>query len=169
MAKTVKKSTKAEAKKSSKEKAKPKKAVEAKPEKKAKEPAAKKEKSAAPKKEVSEKPAKKSAAPKVIVEIEKPAAVVKPPAVAKIGKREKAALAAIEKTTADELKKWTDYKQKYGAEKALPYSMSSVYEAGKPLQHKVLGWGYIINVQNDRLEVLFENGPKMLISNYKSS
>ena len=168
MAKTVKKSTKVESKNSSKEKAKPKKAVEAKPEKKAKEVVAKKEKEAAPKKEVVAKAPKKTAAPADPAETEKVVAA-KAPAVPKIGKREKAALAAIEKTTADELKKWTDYKQKYGSEKALPYSMSSVYEAGKPLQHKVLGWGYIINVQNDRLEVLFENGPKMLISNYKSS
>ena len=33
---------------------------------------------------------------------------------------------------------------------------------------KVLGWGFILKNDNDRLEVLFETGIRMLISNYKS-
>jgi hypothetical protein len=65
--------------------------------------------------------------------------------------------------------KWIDLKNKYGKEKAVPYSMSSQYRAMQPIQHKVLGWGYIFYVLNDRLEVLFEQGVKHLISNYKSS
>jgi hypothetical protein len=65
--------------------------------------------------------------------------------------------------------KWMDLKNKYGKEKAVPYSMSAQYRAMQPIQHKVLGWGYIFYVLNDRLEVLFEQGVKHLISNYKSS
>jgi hypothetical protein len=165
MAKTAKKTTKVESKSSSKEKVKP----EAKSEKKAvakKETAPKKD--AAAKKETPIEAKKEKPAKKPVNEADQSMEAAAPP-VPKIGKREKAARAAIEKTNAEELKKWTDYKQKYGSEKAVPYSMAAVYESGQPLQHKVLGWGYIINVQNDRLEVLFESGPKMLISNYKAS
>lgn len=105
--------------------------------------------------EISEKPNKAAKG-------EKPAKTPK----VKVEKKSKAKLAA-EKNQVDELKKWSDYKNKYGGEKAQAYSMSSTYEAGTPLMHKVLGWGFIIQVQNDRLEVLFETGSKVLISNYK--
>jgi hypothetical protein len=46
--------------------------------------------------------------------------------------------------------------------------MSAQFEANRPIQHKVLGWGFVLNNDNDRLEVLFEQGVKMLISNYKT-
>jgi len=46
--------------------------------------------------------------------------------------------------------------------------MSDVFEALKPINHKVLGWGFVLTNENNRLEVLFENGIKVLISNYKS-
>jgi hypothetical protein len=36
------------------------------------------------------------------------------------------------------------------------------------LMHKVLGWGFVLSNLNDRLEVLFKDGIKVLISNYKS-
>ncbi len=69
---------------------------------------------------------------------------------------------------ADEKAKWTDLSRKFGKEKGLTYKMSESYPASAPLQHKVLGWGYILTNENDRLEVLFEHGIRMLISNYKS-
>jgi urease alpha subunit len=47
------------------------------------------------------------------------------------------------------------------------YSMRNEYEAKTPIQHKVLGWGYILSNKNDRLEVLFKDGIRFLISNYK--
>ena len=74
---------------------------------------------------------------------------------------------ATEKQLTEDVQKWSDYKDKYGHDKAPSYSMSGVFEPKTCLQHKVLGWGYILSVQNDRLEVLFETGPKILISNYK--
>lgn len=95
---------------------------------------------------------------------EKPAKAPKAP---KAPKPKSAKALAAEKAIADENRKWADLRDKHASEKAPAYSMSSVYEANKPLQHKVLGWGYIVSVQNDRLEVLFEQGTKLLISNYK--
>lgn len=134
------------------------------------EPKAKK--AVAPKAEKAPKAAKAvKEAPEADVEVADDAAPVEKPAKApkapKPPKPKSAKALAAEKAIADENKKWADLKDKHASEKAAPYSMSSVYESNKPLQHKVLGWGYIVSVQNDRLEVLFETGTKLLISNYK--
>jgi len=69
---------------------------------------------------------------------------------------------------ADEKAKWAELNKKYAKETALNYKMTEIYPALAPLEHKVLGWGYILSNENDRLEVLFENGIRMLISNYKN-
>lgn len=68
----------------------------------------------------------------------------------------------------DEKAKWAELNKKYGKEKALTYKMTETYPSLVPLQHKVLGWGFILTNDNDRLEVLFETGIRMLISNYKN-
>lgn len=68
----------------------------------------------------------------------------------------------------DEKAKWTELNKKFGKEKAITYKMTESYPSLIPLQHKVLGWGYVLTNENDRLEVLFENGIRMLISNYKT-
>ncbi len=68
----------------------------------------------------------------------------------------------------DEKAKWAELNKKYGRDKALTYKMTESYPSLAPLQHKVLGWGFILTNENDRLEVLFENGIRMLISNYKN-
>ena len=69
----------------------------------------------------------------------------------------------------DEKAKWIELNKRHSKDKALPYKMTDKYDSLQPLQHKVLGWGFILSNENDRLEVLFENGIKMLISNYKPS
>ena len=63
---------------------------------------------------------------------------------------------------------WASLKEKSKAIKPVPYKMRERYEARGPIQHKVLGWGYILTNQNDRLEILFQDGIKFLISNYKA-
>jgi hypothetical protein len=68
---------------------------------------------------------------------------------------------------ADEKAKWQELNKRHGKDKAETYKMTATFEALKPIQHKVLGWGFVLTNENDRLEVLFENGIKMLISNYK--
>lgn len=67
-----------------------------------------------------------------------------------------------------EADKWKELNNKLKSQKARSYSMKEVYEAHIPIQHKVLGWGVILSVQNDRLEVLFQDGIKFLISNYQT-
>lgn len=89
-------------------------------------------------------------------------------------KKEKKSAAAVKAAAAaaaalnEEQKKWAELKEKFGSEKASTYSMSGVYSSQTPLTHKVLGWGFVLSNVNDRLEVLFESGKKVLISNYKS-
>ncbi len=70
--------------------------------------------------------------------------------------------------SADEKTKWDELFKKYGKEKAIVYKMSEKFNSLTPIQHKVLGWGFILTNENDRLEVLFETGIRNLISNYKS-
>jgi hypothetical protein len=67
------------------------------------------------------------------------------------------------------IKKWTSLQKKSDSKglKAQVYNMTKSYEAQTPIEHKVLGWGYILNNINNRLEVLFKDGVKYLISNYK--
>lgn len=62
--------------------------------------------------------------------------------------------------------KWQELSVKLKSQKPRTYSMREVYEPHTTLQHKVLGWGVILSVNNDRLEVLFKEGIKFLISNY---
>ena len=69
----------------------------------------------------------------------------------------------------DEKAKWQELNKRHGKEKAATYKMSESFESLKPIQHKVLGWGFVLTNDNNRLEVLFENGIKMLISNYKAN
>lgn len=50
--------------------------------------------------------------------------------------------------------------------KAKNYKMSEVFEARTPIQHKVLGWGYVLSSENNRIQVLFKDGVKTLITSY---
>ena len=63
--------------------------------------------------------------------------------------------------------KWSSLYRKT-QEQATPYNMRQAYEAKTPIMHKLLGWGYIMTNKNDRLEVLFKDGIRYLISNYKA-
>lgn len=62
--------------------------------------------------------------------------------------------------------KWLQFYKKYGNLEALEYDMTQQFEEKKPIQHPKLGWGFVISIVNDRLEVLFQEGIKTLISNY---
>jgi hypothetical protein len=63
--------------------------------------------------------------------------------------------------------KWTTLYKKAEQIEAKPYNMKAIFEEKTAIVHKVLGWGYILANRNDRLEVLFKDGIKYLISNYK--
>lgn len=63
--------------------------------------------------------------------------------------------------------KWATLNKKSEQIDVKPYNMKGVFEEKTAITHKVLGWGYILANRNDRLEVLFKDGIKYLISNYK--
>ena len=63
--------------------------------------------------------------------------------------------------------KWSSLYKKSEQIEAKPYNMKNAFEEKTAIVHKVLGWGYILANRNDRLEVLFKDGIKYLISNYK--
>lgn len=67
----------------------------------------------------------------------------------------------------DEQIKWAEMYNKYKDTQASSYDMKATFQAASPLMHKVLGWGWIVSNENDRLEVLFKDGKRMLISNYR--
>lgn len=87
--------------------------------------------------------------------------------VSKAPKKEKKV--KIDKAASEDLLKWNELHDKYKAMKAQAYSISGQYEAKTPIQHKIFGWGFILSNEYDRLEVLFEDGKRMLISNRKLS
>jgi hypothetical protein len=66
----------------------------------------------------------------------------------------------------EENARWVELHEKHKSVKPVVYDMKLQYEANKALQHKILGWGWILSNENDRLEVLFKDGRKVLISNY---
>lgn len=113
--------------------------------------------------------AEKAKAPVAVVEkapkAEKKAAAPAP-VVAEAPKKEKKV--KIDKTgmTEDQVK-WHEFHEKYKGTKAPAYTIAAQYEAKTPLEHKIFGWGYILSNEYDRLEVLFEDGKRMLISNRK--
>ncbi len=108
---------------------------------------------------VAAKPAKAPKVPKVaMTPVEKAAAKAK--------RAEEAKAKADRATLSEEEKKWSEIYEKHKADKTQSYDMKSTFESGKPLQHKILGWGWILSNDNDRLEVLFKDGRRMLISNY---
>lgn len=112
---------------------------------------------------------KKAVEPEIKDEAGEEVAAVEEAGSSKAEKNSKIKAIRIEKgNSADEKAKWAELSKKYGKEKAANYKMSDTFVALTPIQHKVLGWGFILSNENDRLEVLFETGIRMLISNYKS-
>lgn len=65
------------------------------------------------------------------------------------------------------MEKWMKLKELDHEIPTKKYKMTDDYGVSTPIEHPSLGWGFILSVQNNRLEVLFESGIKMLISNYK--
>ncbi len=122
----------------------------------------------------AEKAPKEAAAPKkeAVIEVKPAKAAKAAPAVeAKPAKEKtqktKKSEAKVDKTSlSDEEKKWVELHEKHQADKAQTYDMKATFEANRPLQHKILGWGWIMSNDNDRLEVLFQDGKRILISNY---
>lgn len=63
--------------------------------------------------------------------------------------------------------KWAKLKDIDHETKPQRYKMSDSYEPNTPIDHPVFGWGFILSLNENKLEVLFESGIKMLVSNLK--
>ncbi len=63
--------------------------------------------------------------------------------------------------------KWAKLKDIDHDVKPQKYRMSEAYEPNTPLDHPMFGWGFILSLNENKLEVLFESGIKMLVSNLK--
>ncbi|MGZ3769748.1 MAG: hypothetical protein ACXVCP_07925 [Bdellovibrio sp.] len=113
--------------------------------------------------------AKKVTEKKPIIASEKPSAAKKEEVseTAKAPKKEKKV--KLDKSFSEDQAKWHELYDKYKSIKAPAYTITGQYEAKSPIQHKIFGWGFILSNEYDRLEVLFEDGKRMLISNRKLS
>jgi hypothetical protein len=85
----------------------------------------------------------------------------------KMSKRKLSIVASANEAASALAQKWSTLFKKSEQIEAKPYNMKAVFEEKTAIVHKVLGWGYILANRNDRLEVLFKDGIKYLISNYK--
>lgn len=63
--------------------------------------------------------------------------------------------------------KWLNLYEKSRNETVTEYNMTQTFQPKTAINHKILGWGYILSNNHDRLEVLFKDGIRFLISNYK--
>ena len=67
------------------------------------------------------------------------------------------------------LRQWNAMQEQLKNVKPVVYTLQGNYDAKTPIQHKVLGWGYVLKNKGNRIEVLFEEGVKTLVTNYKPS
>lgn len=72
-----------------------------------------------------------------------------------------------EKDQQEIARKWKILNDKTGDIKGQVYKIESTYMVEDIIDHKQFGRGYIIDVKNNRLHVLFQSSLKFLISNYK--
>lgn len=94
------------------------------------------------------------------------ATVMTPPVASSKAKKRPPTPALSEQTT-KLASKWAALQDRAQEIKTEVYSMKKAYEPETAINHKILGWGYIMSNINDRLQVLFKDGIKYLISNYK--
>jgi hypothetical protein len=86
------------------------------------------------------------------------------PALSTLSPREQAKALLEQKTLG---LKWQALHVKAKQIPTVGYNMKNAYEKQTAITHKTLGWGFIMDSRNGRLEVLFKDGIKYLISNYK--
>lgn len=67
----------------------------------------------------------------------------------------------------EQYKKWLKLQKQLAIEKASDYRMTEDFELKAPISHKVHGWGVVMQKRDNYIDVLFEQGLKTLIVNYK--
>jgi hypothetical protein len=60
--------------------------------------------------------------------------------------------------------KWTQLRDN-NAEKPTAYNMKKAFEVGTPLEHPKFGIGFVINVNNQAIQVVFEDEERQLVHN----
>lgn len=113
---------------------------------------------------------KKAAIKKKKISVSASTEVIKPKPELKTSEKKSVPKMAKPSVSAEEQKlinKWTQLFEKAKEESPATYNMSHDYAPKSALKHKVLGWGYVLSSNNNRIEVLFEQGIKTLVSNYK--
>ena len=55
--------------------------------------------------------------------------------------------------------------EKFKEKKQLPYSMSGLFKNDDVIDHKTFGMGVVISASHDKMEVLFSDGPRILVCN----
>lgn len=63
---------------------------------------------------------------------------------------------------------WVSLYKSHKSEKPVAYNMSENFDIKTVIHHKVLGWGYVIKSKENRIDVVFRDGVKTLITNYKA-
>ncbi len=143
-------------------------------------------------KKATAKKAEKKVAKKTVKKVEKPAKKVKKTAAKKTKKAKKAPVRLTNKPVAtienpqlnepitredfknmspeaqEHYKRWLKLNKQLADEAPQEYRMSEDYEIKTPLQHKVHGWGVVMQKRDNYIDVIFENGIKTLIVNYKA-
>ena len=66
----------------------------------------------------------------------------------------------------EERKQWQKLAKEYAGKKTPSYDMKKNYQDISAIKHNSFGLGFILAKYNNRLKVLFEEGTKVLISNY---
>jgi hypothetical protein len=59
-------------------------------------------------------------------------------------------------------KTWAEHLDGKGDDAFVPYAMTSRFAKGQLLTHPKFGKGIVVHVEGQRIEVLFEDGPKKL-------
>ena len=67
--------------------------------------------------------------------------------------------------TVDLTKTYEDLAEKFKGKKLLPYNMSGLYKNEDVIDHKAFGMGIVISASYDKMEVLFSDGPRILVCN----
>ena len=74
-------------------------------------------------------------------------------------------LTAYKKQLQENEKKWDSFYKKAKGIKPLPFAISREFPAKTPINHSLFGWGWVISNKNDRLEVIFKDKVRKLLSN----
>jgi len=66
---------------------------------------------------------------------------------------------------ADLTKTFEELAEKFKKKERLPYSMSESFKNDDVIDHKTFGMGIVMRASNDKMEVAFSDGPRILVCN----